>query len=425
MAHSWFPAKILFGALCFIYSLPAMAMERMQLQPGEVQAIVIDERITWHLSRRGIVELTQDQDGIWNVVALRAGLVVARAKTASGREVQQYIIQVAKKTGKNGGLLQREPWGEWVCQMPGLICDHNMQRIQGELFDPKLFYQISSLCEKYQPCVFDLKLAASARQRFQEELLYHPGLFDMHIHTAGTIQLRIDCEFWSKTNWQDFIKNTAVPLSFWQWTCLDGQEMYRLEVRAYMVDQHSFQKIQPQALVNDLSWQTFLQKHGDFIKDHALNEVIGEPMVLVSIGKPVEIHHGMEIPVISSAADAQEYWRKIGFVLKAKIKARRENRLQTDIEFALSQPGRDRQLTSSHLHTSVWLSLGVEQVIGTLDSTSILSQQQEHFFLAAVPIIGPLFRSKQKSHGQARVVLLMKLQKTDRNICHIDGLFCR
>jgi len=398
-------------ALFLVSIEPSMAMERIDLGVGEVHPLNFSDQVTWHLSRRGVVELAQTQQGIWSVVGLRAGVVIAKARGDSGRELAQYLIQVQRndKVTNRSGLLEREPWASWICQISGVVCDNRLQQIGGEMDEVPIFFQLRNLCRKHQPCIFALKLTESAQNNMQQTLEYHAGLLEIKVHADGSIQSKLDCQIWSKSRLEELSKSLSLSLHDWHWNCLEQQESLRLEVKAFMVDRQTMQKIQPQVLLNQFTWQNFLNTEQQFLKDQAVNQMIGEPSIEVSIGQPIEIHHGMEIPVISSSTEPREYWRKLGFVLKGQLKSRRDNAVQFSLEFSLSQPGRNGQLSSSHLNTSVWLPIGEERLIGTLDSSSQLFQEQQHFFLASIPIIGPLFRSKQESQGRAQVLLLVKL----------------
>lgn len=393
------------------YSYSAIAMERINIEVGELHSMIVTGPVTWHLSRRGVVELTQNQEGVWLVVALRAGLVVAKAKSDTGHDLGPYLIQVRRheKVTSRPGLLGLEPWASWMCQITGVVCDKQMQQLRGEVEDSHVFFQLRNLCRKHQPCIFSLQLSQSARRTVQDSLEFHTGLLDIKIHSDGMIQTNLDCQIWSKARLEDLAKSLSLSLQDWQWNCLDQKASLLLEIKALMIDRQTLQKIQPQVLLDQFTWHNFLNTQQQFLKDQAVSQMIGEPSVQVSIGQAIEIHHGMEIPVISSSDEPREYWRKLGFVLKGQLKSRHEDFVQLSLEFSLSQPGRDRQLTSSHLNTTVWLPIGEERIIGSLDSTSQLTQEHEHLFLASIPIIGPLFRSQQESQGRAQVLLLVKL----------------
>src|SRR5690606_19139047 len=134
---------------------------------GEIHPVPAHEaEITWHLSRRGVIELSQDQNGVWIMVALRGGVVIAKAISSHGRVVAQYMVQVQKAEHKRSqlGLLERHDWQNWICQLAEIHCDRSALALQGQVHEFELFFQLQHLCRKYQPCLFRLKLSTQGQQ---------------------------------------------------------------------------------------------------------------------------------------------------------------------------------------------------------------------------------------------------------------------
>jgi hypothetical protein len=413
-----------FGVILWVYfiwfSLPGdlLAFERLQMVTATSRVLPIAPEAKIHLSRRGIVDLFQEQDGLWRLVALRSGVVMIKVKGATGMVEHTYVIEVIRRDKTpDQAVFGQSRTTRWACQLPTVKCKSLPPGLSGELGDWRLFFQLRALCHEHSPCQFQVTLTPAGRMDLAKRLRQWPGILTAKIASDGHVEVHTNC-----TNWQDgdedgLAEHLGVSLAHWLFRCEPQQDVLLMKVRASMLDvsdQHRRVFWGEKGLLDDID--KLGPKH--WFRQHRKAQMLGEPVVLLTANKPVEIHHGLEIPVVSSGDNPQEYWRKVGFVLRAKIVEQQNSRFLVVLDFSLSHPGQQRRLMTSQLKTSVWCPLGKVRKVGTLATVSESNQGRRQPFLAHIPLIGPLFRNKQQTSADAKVVLTIELMNPDEEESH-------
>lgn len=104
--------------------------------------------------------------------------------------------------------------------------------------------------------------------------------------------------------------------------------------------------------------------------------------------------------------ESKAVWHEYGMTLTLTLNRSKQDLVKADVLFTLKTPtGGSNQLSLNQIQTSSILKTNEKRLLGTINLASTGEDSTADAFMAKVPIIGPLFHSKQHDHSSAVVRL--------------------
>jgi hypothetical protein len=400
------------------WSLHAASMpERWDMDMGEARRIQIDPKWGLRLSQKNILDVEEQGKGVYQLVALRSGLVYLRALDEKGSVQQSWIIDVASRSESD----KAERWKKLLCHEPGIHCDEASATVMGQAESLAWLHKARDICDKNPPCRFRAALASEARmlmaERISQELKAHKTFID----ADGFVYLESSClvpDPKQDTEWREWIKERyGAPAQVHCQEQVDGR--YRLEIVAVARKSSDSDLSHPLhygpiRLLPQENIEVFLKG----LSQRSDTKVLARPRLALNLGSTLEVSDGMDIATLAPQRDQTlEIWKAVGFMLQVKLVEQRGETVKVSLNLQISRPREgQRALDRSGMQTETWLTLDQLQMVGQIQARTAGFEESRIPWLGSIPLLGALFRWNVESTADSYVYLLLRLQKLELEI---------
>ncbi len=393
----------------------APSLNAWRLAWGGSRELTIPVGTTLRLSQKKIIEVEEIGPQRFRLLALRSGLVYARALDSEGHLRASWMIEVAAQIPPGTSeRLQQKSWQHYYCDEIGVNCDTERYVISGTTTSLRWLHAARRQCEKQPPCRFEVALQEEAQASWQKQLRRELGRDDLSIGPDGFARITSACGGEVQRRDQELRRELeeryAVPLLL---RCLDETTVsYQLELIAVA------QRSQSTEHDNPLRWEglaipphTPLQALIANLSEEGKAQIIAQPDVQIVRGGDVRVSDGLEIETIhGSDEDRQAEWKVVGFQLHCQLVEEKEQKARMKVDMQLSRPrGGGSSLDASHLETELWMAFGSWQLLGRIQSQSQGQQQDATPWFASIPLLGPLFQWNTVQAARSEISLFARL----------------
>lgn len=395
---------------------------RLRLDLGATQEIQAPADTSLRLSQKKVIEVETLSPGRFRLLALRSGVVYIRAIDAQGAIARSWIVEVRPKSaGAEREQHKQKEWQREFCREKGVRCDEERRLLSGESDSLTWLLSARKRCEKEAPCRFEVQLSEAGRELWQQRLAEEwPGVA-LQLARDGFVILQQSCEGLasgkSSSENEGQIKELRRSLSERYGASLMVRCLNVLE-SSYVLDVLAVaQRSETAARDNPLRWENLalplelpLRALVRGLSESGKAQVIAQPEVQLTEGSEVLIADGLEIQTVAiQDGHTASAWKSVGFQLRCALRERRKDRAHLKIELSLSRP-RGERLDSSRLETEAWLNLQQWQLLGRIQASTEGEELSALPWLAAVPLIGPLFRWNLEQEAASEVSLFARLR---------------
>lgn len=432
-------------SFCFVIrcltatALAPSPVSEVILSPGDSKALDLAREMRVVVSRRGVVNVFQDEGGRWFATALNVGLAMLTASPTSAPlgegepppEERRILVRVVRpdeawETGRQREHSAALP--EWLCTNQGILCQHGARIITGHCDDALWFVQARQYAHQHQPLLLSVDLSSKARADLKTIISERlpPGSV-VEVAPSGLIKLQRSCPG------DRPLPDLPLPTGLlWQQTCLgvERQASYRLDARLLRVSEQDMERLGGDAQ-SELGWQWQFGGNGTLLLQgasmnrltFAMNEqkleVLAAPSLRLVEGVVSKSKIGGEFlsapsPTKSGRAlgpASTQAWKPYGFNLEAKLEQIFASGL-VRLRYALSLSMRDQGAPSmqhQEIEGAVDLPLKTPQIVAVLDFDAEDQRGSGTLGLQSLPILGPLFRFLVSSREKSRALLWFHL----------------
>ncbi|WP_218109940.1 type II and III secretion system protein [Oligoflexus tunisiensis] len=416
-----------FAAMMFLCSTLGLANplpERWDMEMGEARRLKVNAKWSLRLSQKHILDVEEQGKGVWQVVALRSGLVYLRALDEKGTVQQSWIINVASRSESE----KVERWKNLVCNEPGIHCDDSSSTVTGQTDSLAWLHKAREICDKNPPCRFRATLSSAAQRLTAERISLDLKAHQTFVDADGFVFLESVClvpDPKRDEQWRQWIKERyGAPAQVRCQEEVDGR--YRLEVVA--VAQKSSDSdldnplhFGPIRLLPQENIDVFLQG----LSHRANTKILARPRLALNLGSTLEVSDGMDIATLAPQRDQTlEIWKPVGFMLQVKLVEQRADTVKVSLNLQISRPREgQRALDRSGMQTETWLTLDQLQMVGQIQARTAGFEESRIPWLGAIPIVGALFRWNVESAADSHVYLLLRLQKLEMEVATLPPEF--
>lgn len=376
--RSW-RCAVLVAAVCTL-GAGTGANKRLVLHPGDSQLLEIGRAVELTVSRRGVIDVNPLTTGIFEMTALRRGLVIVEARDPDTGEIvpPRYVVAVTDQTDADADAAIN---------------------LDAAMIPPPTAAEMATL-----------KLAIAAR--------LGEGII-ASVSAKGDVTVETLCAPLSLGVRRAHITAllaAEAPAAAIHLVCSEHRtgKAYRLIAKVIATSE---------ADVNESGFRTKTWQSTPELAlaaaTHA-GELIGAPEVLLATGDTVEVSSGGEFQVSphvvrqdQSAAELTQ-WRRQGLSLKVGL-LQAVAALRLQFEFSLrARPSAGNAAQAAHALSGA-LPITVDQPLlaGTIAVQSTGRERVWQQGLASIPIIGPLWRFTTADTGKTKLALWLTLRNSD------------
>lgn len=358
--------KIVIYALVFSLSAPARGDTRsFALAVGESQIVRFPSGTDLAVSRRGVVDLFHQGDGIWELTALRAGFVVIDGRdAATGDARPPRIFVTVAPSGERPAFAELPDLPAWLCKPKGVRCDKGAGIVAGVSDDPLWLRRGAAYCDRGDACLFAVHLSADGQRTNPTRYRLAAKIFLMEDGAAEELGFSPEAA----------VAFTAPPGK------ADVSLLARLRALA---------------------------------RDHKA-EILGEPLFRLTPGQEAALVNGGEFQVLERGKDGDApvtAWKQHGLALKLTLSPLSDGRARLAYDLSLKAPADGRSaLTVNSLKSEVELPVGTPVLVGILDLEAKRQDAQTAPPFSSIPLIGPLFRGSGGQASKSRLGLWLHLE---------------
>ncbi len=390
---------------------------RWDLDIGDVRQLKLNPKSSLRLSQKNVLEIEDQGEGRYQLIALRSGMVYVRELDENGVNLQSWIVDVASRSEAAKTAILRHPrWKPLLCMEAGVHCNAERSTISGRTESLSWLHKARDICEKHPPCRFQVLLSEEAQTFWSRKIASDLGLPKVGLDAEGYIKLESTCqtgdskreELWRK--WVQDRFGTSLQLQ-----CISSRAgQFRLDVIA-LAHKHSDSELNnplalgPVQLLPLEPIEIFLKG----LSQRSDTRILAKPQLALNLGSTMEVSDGMDIATLAPQRDQTvEIWKAVGFQLQLKLIEQQGEAVKAAISLQLSRPREgQRSLDRSALQTETWLTLDSLQLVGQIQARTEGFEESRIPWLGSIPFIGGLFRWNMESEGESQVYLLLRLQK--------------
>lgn len=401
--------------ISFFSKAKAEAPTRLILELGDFTRLSIPQGTSLHLSQKKILDLNDEGAGHYQIIALRSGIVFARAVDAQGQTLQTWLIEVLPKASEGrADILHHPRWRAMLCEESGIICDRESLRGQSESL-PWL-HKARELCLKHPPCRWQAELSRGAQEHWAGRLAQELSLPLVRVGVDGFVSLHMDCQNPDSKREEQLrrwlLDRYAAPSQvFCEARSSEHMSMEVLAIAHKSSDSSLSNPLQIGALRLLPS-----QPVEVFLRGLAMSrdtKILAQPHVAVNLGGSIELSDGIEFASTTVQHDQSiETWKQVGFQLQVKLLEQRSQQLRVQLSLQLSRPQEgQRSLDRSSLLTETWLDLDQLQLLGHIEAETDGFEESRIPWLSEIPLLGAFFRWRTQSLGKSQVYLLLRIKR--------------
>lgn len=402
----------------------ALAIEpRETLSVGESRKIQLPFSGDAKVSQRGVIEIVPLGEGVWEVTALKRGVVFLTPLVPDPGKNMRAMVEVrAPITARGVEALFRDPtWRQFLCSQRKATCDDATFTIKGETDSFAWLHKAQQLCAKEEGCVLDVSLSLTgqkALRRHWQSLLSR--WFRIHVLASGKGLAWVECGEKDATEWEqlaDHVTGGMVQQNSLKVVCqreMEGQSLI-VKAKAFFLKRDEAESLglrwdRPVPATVITKGASINPQIDNFLDAHR-QRIVSEPVLRLRSGEEAEIHTGSEMRYLKK--EDQEEWKRVGFALKVKAMGMRAHGALLSYRMELSQPQAVASVQSNLLASEVELPYGEGRLVGELDLVADAESETTFWPLDRIPIIAPLFHFLQSSAARSRLYLLLMLVKDD------------
>lgn len=359
------------------------------------------------VSRKGIVKVVFISDNLFEIIALKAGVVLLQAK---GDKKQRVLVTVRKKPTSNTYMLDTE-----VCTAAGIRC--TVAGVTGKTTDLRLFLQAKSQCQR--KCAFNLTLTDQAGQLWLVETRKLLGpQFDVSLHrnsqlTASTFCRQKNAQLEKKL--ADDLTGGYVEQGVLKIVCLNHYDLsqYRLTARIVLLNQTKARELG----FKDLHRLVYLRpEHLLWQKLQNVSHIIGEPKFSLINGAQAKFETGGEIQYTARDKNSNSHvaWKFYGLSLQVGVDKINTQQAKLHLDFSLKNPA-SRGMHSSRFTSTVIMTVAQPRAVSVIGYHNTATALKTLPILNRVPIVGPLFNNKKKQTAVHKIIIWFLLNYDDHS----------
>ena len=416
---------------------PHPPVQRVTMQVGTSRTFTFPMGRDLRASRRGVVDLYHRGRGVWEVTALRSGIVAIEASPSqddqddpSQKEGQRIYIEVGRKDESSPTVAQNfSNFG--FCLSKSLRCNERSNSISGMTASPLIYRLALKTCRSMRGCLFDLKLSPSAKSQLVLDLQKSMGP-SFHLLRSNQFPwiVRSVCDATSLAKDRDEINlrtDAAIQDGLLVLQCMgeDGANDYDLHTLIFLASTDTASEKGGSGVAQiKLAWDTphaslvdpiageIRRILTDIARERTIR-VIGEPLTRLRVGATVEVQSGGEFPFIVRGKEAAHGWKSHGLAIQASVTHLPKDLklLNISATLRLKESLGSKNLAVQSLKSQIALPLDVPILAGTIDLDAEDSSGGETPWLAQIPFLGPFFRQKAESRYHSKLIIITRLTR--------------
>jgi hypothetical protein len=355
-----------------------------------------------HLTRRAVVQAVKNEQGVWQVGALRKGYVILSYFT--DREQKQIAIYVKNR---------EEFFPEWVCNK--LICDSKNRQVSGTSSNHKHFFMAKKWCSKHMYCIFTARLAKN-QQIIIEKLIRKRAAKALSIEVSrqGEVSVKKKC-----VAAKDKIDFADIPKEFIVIKCvdIDKEHFYEVVIETWVEKVGtSAEKDFNTKLVRSikdfkLTKSILSLSENDRKKTNSIYRTVQK--VKTILGKETLVSVGSDIETNKFTSRGKKiFWKKTGASFKFLLSPK-EDKLLVNYTLKIRHPSYAK---ASNIHTNTISSYAFikEEVVVLLCSLKVknsASLDNWSEFFRGLPILSPFFIKHNHASAHAKISLTIQAKK--------------
>ena len=396
--------------LSFLLTTVASAAntKKLVLTVGETKIVPLFTGQDVLVSRKGIVKLTHLNGNLFEVIALKAGVVLIQER----REAQQRLLVTVQKprTGKQaiGSAV--------VCNATGVVCGSD--GISGTTASLSVFLQARARCG--DNCLFTLSLTDKAMQQWQHEVQKLLGQqYEVTQHGKAQLVATVFCRQQHgrrERELADALSGGYVSRGVLRVVCMNHFDLsqYQLTAKIVLLTQAEAQQMG----FNDLQQLVRLRPEQlDWQKLRNVSRIIGEPKFSLINGTSAKFETGGEIQYAGydKHNNTRVAWKFYGLSLQVQLDKINTAQAQLQLDFALKNPtaSGNNKLNSSRFNSTVLLQVAQPKAVSVIGYHNTIVSHRTLPVLNKLPIVGPLFNNKKNERALHKIIIWLLLTYDD------------
>ncbi len=387
--------------LLILATLSSADTQRLLLTVGESKIVPLFAGQDVSVSRKGIVKVVHLDGNLFELIALKTGVVLLQARDNPSPRLLVTVQKVSKQTRSNHA----------VCHAAGVICtDAGIGGITDNLHT---FLQARVSCAEH--CLFTLTLTDTAMQRWRTEvqkLLGSQYLVTEHSHRQ--LVARVFCrqpQGRQARKRADALSGGYVSRGVLQVVCTNHFDLsqYQLTAKIVLLKHTDAQETG----FNDLQRLLFLRPEQlDWQQLRNISHIIGEPKFTLVNGAQAKFETGGEIQYVDYDRhhNRRVSWKFYGLSLQVQLDKINPQQAQLQLDFALKNPAQEgNNLNSSRFHSTVLLQAAQPKAVSVIGYHNTVTTRRTLPLLHKLPIVGPLFNHRQNERAQHKIIIWLLL----------------
>ena len=401
--------KQLFILALLVFASQALAdTTRLALTVGESKIVPLFTGKDVVVSRKGIVKVAHLNGNLFEVIALKAGVVLVQERD----NPQQRLLVTVQKAATGKQAIGNPA----VCHATGVVCSN--AGISGTTKSLPVFLQARANCA--DNCLFTLTLHETAMQQWQAAVQALLGT--QYVVTAHGQQQLVAHVFCRQARGKqerelaDALSGGYVSRGVLRVVCSNYFDLSQYQLTAKIVlmkhtdaremgfsDLQALARLRPERL----DWQQL----------HNVSHIIGAPKFTLVNGAQAKFETGGEIQYASYDEDKQTSvaWKFYGLSLQVQLDKINAQQAQLQLDFALKNPADQSKgnLNSSRFNSTVLLQVAQPKAVSVIGYHNTVTTRRTLPLLNKLPIIGPLFNNKKNERVQHKIIIWLLLTDDD------------
>lgn len=391
--------------LVFLLTLDAVGAgktKHIEMVVGESKIMELFAEQEVLVSRKGIVRVEHLRAGMFELIALKAGVVLIQTRSKGGKK---YLLRVHKPSRNFGS----------ACTAVGVGCSEGS--IFGKTDDVQVYLQARAQCQRR--CNFTLRLSATAMHEWLQQTRGLLGeRFIISAHGNARMLALTHCNKQSREELRklaDSLTGGYVAQGLLYVGCLQRHDnsMYRLAAKVLLINQakarelgiREFQRL----LAYDVSALSWMQLR-------RISDVIGQPKFSLINGAEAVFETGGELQYMSGSDDNQRTsWTFYGLSLRVRVDKLNALQAKVMLDFTLKSPTKNSRATfnSSRFTSTLALNIAESKAVSVIGYRSDSKGREFLPLINKIPIIGILFNRLQSESALNKIIIWLQLDYDD------------
>jgi hypothetical protein len=377
----------------------------IKLSIGSDRTLNVPEGLSIVASKKGVVHLSWKGGQTWTMTGVREGVVIIELVDKAHRVQEKTNVEVKEGDDSQGQEVSLNP-----CDYANSSCTENQGVIDSVFIRWQLLAQSRNACLKKQRCVFEGVLSEDGSTRLKETISALSQFTAVRITKGGAVHLRSFCDKNPRDVVQDLDEYLGAESNgLIHIECPAATRRQTFHIRSQLVldeNKTAEQRGKPwenRAIISPDKTTLDIKAIWDQKNASRLLNVIAEPEFFIEGHGKVELKTGGEIPVRTQTEKGYTTtWKEFGMQLEVKATPMNEEILHLQFILTIRTPSQDDQLSLAHLQGQLQLPYQGRTYGGSVNLESNLQDLEEDPWLAHIPLIGFLFRHKQKAQLRSK-----------------------